>query len=96
MQPYAPPMGYGHQGQGGPQNYYAPTQQHGGPGPGGYGTVSYTVGHGEVGHSSFASGKSFANLNSFIGDAQRKVILKSATAWYRCRMLEFSICLAVA
>ena len=67
-------MGYGHQGQGGPQNYYAPTQQHGGPGPGGYGTVSYTVGHGEVGHSSFDSSKSFANLNSFIGDAQRGLI----------------------
>lgn len=74
MQPYPAPMGYGHQGQGAPPGYYAPTQQHGGPGPGGYGTVSYAVGHGEVGHSSFDSGKSFANLNSFIGDAQRGLI----------------------
>lgn len=67
-------MGYGQQGHGGPPNYYAPTQQHGGPGAGGYGTVSYSLGHGDVGNNSFDSGKSFANLNSFIGDTQRGMI----------------------
>lgn len=71
QQPYAPPMGYGHQNHGGAPNYYGPNQQQQGHGHG-YGTVSYTVGNG--GQASFDSGKSIASLSSFIGDVQRGAI----------------------
>lgn len=71
QQPYAPPMGYGHQSHGGAPNYYGSSQQQQGPGHG-YGTVSYAVGNG--GHASFDSGKSVASLSSFIGDVQRGAI----------------------
>ena len=64
-------MGYGHQNHGGAPNYYGPTTQQQGSGHG-YGTVSYAVGHGA--NASFDTGKSIANLNSFIGDAQRGLI----------------------
>ena len=71
QQPYPPPMGYGHQNHGGAPNYYGSSQHQQGPG-GGYGTVSYAVGNGA--NPSFDSGKSIANLTSFLGDVQRGAI----------------------